>query len=255
MSGNSAYGWEMRLSLKHLFTTAAAAVVLSAMLLTSCSSDSPSETTAIETRADTSAVETAASGTASGSAAAETVAGPTAVVDPTTAPAAGPDQEAGKAPFVLNGNGVDDVKFGDDLNAVKETFVAKHGEPDQDSGWNDQQSPCEGLGTKVRSLVWGDLSLEFSNGPTEYGPANSEHLIAYFSADDVNGSGVVAPDGQPLIDQTIAQLKARFPKATFTMNEIAGPEYRLPGDILGSVSGLADTDTVQTFRAGLICID
>ena len=246
----------MRLSLKHLFTTTAAALVLSATLLTGCSSDSPSETTAIETRADTSSVDTAASGTESDSAAAETVAGPTTVVvDPTTAIAAGPDPEAGKAPFVLNGKGVDDVKFGDDLNAVKETLVAKHGEPDQDSGWNDQQSPCEGLGTKVRSLVWGDLSLEFSNGPTEYGPANSEHLIAYFSADDVNGSGVVAPDGQPLIDQTIAQLKARFPKATFTMNEIAGPEYRLPGDILGSVRGLADTDTVQTFRAGLICID
>ena len=246
----------MRLSLKHMFTTTAVALVLSATLLTSCSSDSPSETTSIATQADTSAVGTVASETAPGSAATETVAGTTAVVvDPTTATAAGPDQEAGKAPFVLKGNGVDDVKFGDDLNAVKETLVAKHGEPDEDSGWNDQQSPCEGLGTKVRSLVWGDLSLEFSNGPTEFGPANSEHLIAYFSADDVNGSGVVAPDGQPLIDQTIAQLKRRFPTATFTRNEIAGPEFRLPGDILGSVSGLADTDTVQTFRAGLICID
>ena len=175
--------------------------------------------------------------------------------DTTLAVAAGPDQQAGRAPFTLKGTGVDEVKFGDDLNAVKETLVALHGAPDTDSGWLDQQAPCEGMGTKYRTLTWGDLSLEFSNGPTEFGPANSEHLMAYYSEDEPSGLGEVAADGLPLLDQTVAQLKARFPKATFAMNEIAGPEYTLPGDISGSITGLANTDTVQTFRAGVICID
>ncbi len=255
----------MRFRRNRFFATTAVVLLASVAALSGCSSDKQADTTSVESVADSSAdtsaetvADTEAADTVVDSAAAESTqaATDTSLTPDTTVPsAAGSDQEAGKAPFTLKGTGVDDVKFGDDLNAVKETLVAKHGEPDADSGWLEQQAPCEGMGTKYRTLTWGDLSLEFSNGPTEFGPANSEHLMAYYSADEPNGVGEVAVDGLPLLDQTIAQLKARFPEATFAMNEIAGPEYHLPGDINGSVTGLTDSDTVQTFRAGIICID
>ena len=244
-----------------------AALVLSVGTLSACSSDKAADTTSADAvvestvvaeipATDAAAIDTAASTDVADAGGTETVApSDIGASDSTISGAAGPDQEAGAAPFRLNGDGVDDVKFGDDINAVKETLIAKHGEPNADSGWLDQQAPCEGMGTKYRTLTWGDLSLEFSNGPTEFGPANSEHFMAYFSEDEPNGVGEVASDGLPLLDQTVAQIKARFPDATFQMNEIAGPEYSLPGDINGSISGLGDTDTVQTFRAGIVCID
>jgi hypothetical protein len=165
------------------------------------------------------------------------------------------DQLAVGTAFVLQENGVDEVHFGDDLGSVRETLIARHGEPDDDSGWFDQQSPCDGLGTKVRTLTWGNLVLEFSNGPTRYGPGDSEHLIAYYSADEQGSGGIVGPDNAAILDQTVATLRQRFPGATFVNSEIAGPEYHLPNNIAGSLTGLSDSDTSQTFRNGLVCID
>ena len=230
---------------------------LAGALLLSCTSGTGSDTTpaASTVSPDSIPVETVAesslpsnTSTPLDSGAPSTEAGATTVVQSS-------DQLAIGEPFVLQGNGVDDAKFGDDLGVIRETFVAKHGEPDDDSGWSAQQGPCDGLGTKVRTLTWGNLVLEFSNGPTEFGPVNSEHFISYYSDDEQETKGVVGPDGLTMLDQTVASLRKRFPGATFAMNEIAGPEYVLPNGIAGSLSGLTETDTSQTFRAGLICID
>ena len=222
-----------------------------------CTSDSSS--TAGETAPGAAKAESSAEPPI-GNAAESTVAGDDESDSSTSASdvvtdAGGNDQPAGEPPFVLQGNGVDDIRFGNDLETVRTMLKARHGEPDDDSGWLEQQAPCEGLGSMARMLTWGNLVLAFSNGPTEYGPVDSEHLIAYYSADEPDPAGAVGPDNLPLLDQTVASLRARFPGATFTMNEIAGPEYQLPGNLQGSLSGLADSDTSQTFRVGLICID
>ena len=230
--------------------------VFCSVALIACTSDSPTDSTNGPTVRSTEPVETEVVETEVVETQAVAIGETVAETDATGQSTAGSsDQLAGGLPFVLRGSGVDDAKFGDDLNQVKETFVAKHGEPDDDSGWTEQQAPCDGLGTKHRSLRWGDLVLEFSNGPTEFGPANSEHLIAFYSDGEAESRGVVASDSLPILDQTVASIRKRFPGAIFEMNEIAGPEYRLPEGVAGAVTGLGDADTTQTFRAGLICID
>ena len=162
-------------------------------------------------------------------------------------------------PIELTGNGVDGSRFGDKFETVMAAMTAAHGEFDDDSMWEDQQSPCEGLGTKERRVQWGSVVLVFSNGPTEFGSAGVEHLISVYSEDAASPTPANAPDGKALLDETVGGLKTRFPDVEIYTSEITGPSYSIKtegeGKIGGILSGLTDKDSIVSFNAGLICID
>ncbi len=227
-----------------------AVVVIFALSLVGCSSNT--KTSASDTVSSTIDVLTTELTVTT-----ETVVSDPTVASPTDSTRLGTQLAPSKKrpPFVLTAKGVDKIVFGDDFTKVKAVLVAVHGVPDDESDWAPQQSPCEGLGTKSRTLTWGNVVLAFSDGPTEFGPAGTDHFISYYSGDEIDANGAVVSDNKILLDQTVASLKARFPGMTIANNEIAGPEFTLPGGIQGSLTGLADTDTTQSFRAGLICID
>jgi hypothetical protein len=162
-------------------------------------------------------------------------------------------------PIQLTGNGVDGSRFGDKFETVMAAMAAAHGAFDDDSMWEDQQSPCEGLGTKERRVQWGSVVLVFSNGPTEFGSAGVEHLISVYSEDAASPTPANAPDGKALLDETVGGLKTRFPDVEIYTSEITGPSYSIKtegeGKIGGILSGLTDKDSIVSFNAGLICID
>jgi hypothetical protein len=163
-----------------------------------------------------------------------------------------------KIPLLLTGNGVDGSKFGDKFETVMTAMTAAHGAFDDDSLWEDQQAPCEGLGTKERRVQWGSVVLVFSNGPTQFGPAGVEHFISVYSEDAASPTPSNAPDGKALLDETVGNLKKRFPGVDVYNSEIAGPSFQIKtdsGEIGGILSGLTDKDSVVSFNEGLICMD
>ena len=164
-----------------------------------------------------------------------------------------------KVPLLLTGNGVDGSKFGDKFETVMTAMNATHGAFDDDSLWEDQQSPCEGLGTKERRVQWGSVVLVFSNGPTQYGAAGVEHFISVYSEDAASPTPSNAPDGKALLDETVGNLKKRFPGVSVANSEITGPSFQIKtagdGEIGGILSGLTDKDSVVSFNEGLVCID
>lgn len=163
------------------------------------------------------------------------------------------------SPLVLTGNGVDGSKFGDKFETVMTAMTTAHGAFDDDSLWEDQQAPCEGLGTKERRVQWGSVVLVFSNGPTEFGAAGIEHFISVYSEDAASPTPSNAPDGKALLDETVGNLKKRFPKVKVFNNEISGSSFQITtdggGEIGGILSGLTDKDSVVSFNEGLICMD
>jgi hypothetical protein len=164
-----------------------------------------------------------------------------------------------KVPLLLTGNGVDASKFGDKFETVMTAMTAAHGAFDDDSLWEEQQAPCEGLGTKERRVQWGSVVLVFSNGPTQYGAAGVEHFISVYSEDAASPTPSNAPDGKGLLDETVGGLKKRFPGVDVYNNEISGPSFQIKtaegGEIGGILSGLTDKDSVVSFNEGLICMD
>jgi hypothetical protein len=163
-----------------------------------------------------------------------------------------------KVPLLLTGNGVDGSKFGDKFETVMTAMTAAHGAFDDDSLWEDQQAPCEGLGTKERRVQWGSVVLVFSNGPTQFGAAGVEHFVSVYSEDAASPTPSNAPDGKALLDETVGNLKKRFPGVDVYNNEIAGPSFQIKtdtGEIGGILSGLTDKDSVVSFNQGLICMD
>jgi hypothetical protein len=164
-----------------------------------------------------------------------------------------------KVALLLTGNGVDGSKFGDKFETVMTAMTATHGSFDDDSLWEDQQAPCEGLGTKERRVQWGSVVLVFSNGPTQYGAAGVEHFISVYSEDAASPTPSNAPDGKALLDETVGNLKTRFPGVNVYNNEISGPSFQIKtdgdGEIGGILSGLTDKDSVVSFNEGLICMD
>jgi hypothetical protein len=164
-----------------------------------------------------------------------------------------------KVPLLLTGNGVDGSKFGDKFETVMTAMTAAHGAFDDDSLWEEQQAPCEGLGTKERRVQWGSVVLVFSNGPTKFGAAGVEHFISVYSEDAASPTPSNAPDGKGLLDETVGGLKKRFPGVDVYNNEISGPSFQIKtadgGEIGGILSGLTDKDSVVSFNEGLICMD
>lgn len=172
---------------------------------------------------------------------------------------AGAGAAGSKVPLMLTGKGVDGSKFGDTFETVMTAMTAAHGAFDDDSLWEDQQAPCEGLGTKERRVQWGSAVMVFSNGPTEFGAAGVEHFISVYSEDAASPTPSNAPDGKGLLDETVGNLKKRFPSVKVFNNEISGPSFQLAtkdgGEIGGILSGLTDKDSVVSFNEGLICMD
>jgi hypothetical protein len=163
-----------------------------------------------------------------------------------------------KVPLLLTGNGVDASKFGDKFETVMTAMTAAHGAFDDDSLWEEQQAPCEGLGTNERRVQWGSVVLVFSNGPTKYGAAGVEHFISVYSEDAASPTPSNAPDGKALLDETVGNLKKRFPGVDVYNNEISGPSFQIKtdsGEIDGILSGLTNKDSVVSFNEGLICMD
>jgi hypothetical protein len=168
----------------------------------------------------------------------------------------------GKA-FVVQANGIDGLMFGASYTAVMEQLTKAHGAPSADSDWAKTEVPCDGFGTKQRIVTWGDVNIEFSDGPSVYGAKGNDHLIAVFSGgqDEANPLSAVTAKGTTLFGATVAQMKQEFPGSQVSESELSGPTLLTAAvDTKNSrlqafLSGVTDEDTVVAYNSGLVCID
>jgi hypothetical protein len=169
----------------------------------------------------------------------------------------------GGTSFVIAPNGIDGLVFGASLDDVMTKLVNTHGKAEADTGWVATEVPCDGFGKKQRIVTWGPINVEFSDGPSPFGQAGTEHLIAtFFGGDDTNTDGLaVTPGGLPLVGAKVSALKREFAGSTVANNELSGPMFT--SEAVGGndarlrafLSGLTDDDTVVAFNNGLMCLD
>ena len=162
-------------------------------------------------------------------------------------------------PVTVTGTGIGDWKFGADATIVAAGLTKLFGPPTSDTGWIDQSSPCDEMGKHSRDITWGWINVGFSDGPTQYAPANTKHLSSISVFDPGDGSAppnLLGVDGKALLGTTLADLQARFPGVVSDTNEITGPSFdRADDGLAGGLTSLDPTGTVDALRAGNVCID
>ena len=173
-----------------------------------------------------------------------------------------PEDIAG--PLVMTADGIGPFKLGMKAQGVIDAMTKIFGQPTDDTAWAEQQSPCEGMGSRSRYVTWGRVALSFADGPTETVKAMGEHLSSYFVFDDPDpiapAERFVLDDGQPALGRTANEMTAWNKNVKFTDSEIEGPVWSV-GSERTQMSGSMDTPPgtrsarVVSVRAGLICVD
>ena len=195
---------------------------------------------------------------------------PTAATPTDSAPTGGPTTDGG---LEVRGNGIGAFTFGAPADKVIAAMTARFGAPGDDTGWEPQPTPCDEMGVDNRSITWGWITLTFSNGPTRYAPAETNHLMSvslYDPGDSTPVPDVRASDGEALIGTTLAELQARIAGTTGFDNEITGPSFSTPDGLEGGLEPPTQFDpastvnpsstvdpagVIRSLRAGNVCID
>ena len=221
-------------------------------------------------RGDTTVATTATSSAPPDSAPPDSAPPDSALDTVPTDSAPGPTTDAG---LEVRGNGIGAFTFGAPADQVIAAMTARFGAPGDDTGWEPQPTPCDEMGVDNRSITWGWITLTFSNGPTRYAPAETNHLMSvslYDPGDSTPVPDVRASDGEALIGTTLAELQARIAGTTGFDNEITGPSFSTPDGLEGGLEPPTQFDpastvnpsstvdpagVIRSLRAGNVCID
>ena len=167
-------------------------------------------------------------------------------------------------PLAVTANGIGPFTFGMKADGVIQAMTTIFGKPTEDTGWGEQQAPCEGMGSRSRYVSWGRVALVFADGPTEYVKAEGEHLSSYVVFDDPDpiaaAERFVLDDGQPVLGRSANEMTAWKAGVKFLNSEIEGPIWSL-GQGRSQLSGSMATpegavaDRTVSVRAGLVCVD
>lgn len=185
------------------------------------------------------------------------------VSDPSRVPVVAPEEIEG--PLTMTSDGIGPFRLGDDANSVIASMIGIFGKPTEDTGWDEAQSPCEGVGLRNRYVTWGRVSMTFAEGPTLLVQNKVEHLISYLVFDDPDPTApidrFVLDDGQPALGRSANEMTSWNADVKFEESEIEGPvwfvsqgENSISGAFAPPDSGVGASRT-RSVRAGLICID
>ena len=163
------------------------------------------------------------------------------------------------AAVVLRADGVSGWYFGDDAHAILDAFVETLGEPDEDTGWVDQQENygvC--IGQEVRFVRWGSFQAFFTDGPSDWGPAGMRHFASYTQAVYFEGETIEAETTEGLsLGSPVGDIRALYGEESVFDDLVFGPVffYDPPwaAQQWGSVSGLAADDTIESITGGFAC--
>lgn len=196
----------------------------------------------------------------------DTTADPAAVVPATTTEGSGttsrpgeiapPGDPAATGSLDASSDGLGEARFGDDAQDAIGYFAQQFGPPTSDSGWAPNQSPCDGLGTRQRTLSWNDLAVVvLTTGPTETIQRAADHFSAFMVFREFPGADRITVEGSTVLGRSVSDLRAEIPGVTSFESEIEGSLWAVGSDGLGGVSGSVLDGVTTSVRAGLFCID
>ena len=161
--------------------------------------------------------------------------------------------------MTLRADGVDGWYFGDGASEVLDGLMATLGEPDEDTGWVDQQEEygiC--IGSEVRFVRWESFQGFFTDGPSDWGPSGFRHFASYTQSVSFAGDEVAARTADGLaLGSPVGDIRALYGQDSVFDDPLYGPVflYDPPGAAQqwGSVSGLAADDTISSIVGGFAC--
>ncbi|MEX1270850.1 MAG: hypothetical protein WEB55_00185 [Acidimicrobiia bacterium] len=163
------------------------------------------------------------------------------------------------ATVALRADGVDGWYFGDDASEVLDGLRETLGDPDEDTGWVDQQENygiC--IGEEVRFVRWGSFQAFFTDGLSDWGPAGVRHFASYTQAVYFEGETIEAATTDGLaLGSPVGDIRALYGEESVFDDLIYGPVffYDPPGAAQqwGNLSGLAPDDTIESITSGFAC--
>jgi len=155
----------------------------------------------------------------------------------------------------LRRDGIGDVRFGVDPEAVVNYLKSRLGEPTRDSGYVDSFSEFGSCpGARVRGVYWGDLLLLFGDESTvaegrlhffswRYGPASTTGPIP---------AGLTAEGGITL-GSTVAAITQAFPQVVVYNDELFGAGFEIVRTLSGTLTSAAASGRVTVLYGGISC--
>lgn len=187
-------------------------------------------------------------------------------------PVVSPEDRTG--PFVMTPVGIGPFRLGDEADAIIASMNEIFGKPSEDTGWDESQAACVGIGDRNRYVTWGRASMTFAEGPTLLAAKRVQHLISYLVFDDLGPKmpedRFVLDDGQPALGRSKNEMTSWNPNVEFAESEIEGPVWfvsmgperrsgslgdpTMSGSFAPPDGGVGAART-RSVRAGLICVD
>jgi len=161
--------------------------------------------------------------------------------------------------LVMTPTGLGPLALGSPIGPALDTVRSVLGEPDEDTDWIDSFSgfgTCPG--TRVRVVRWQSLQLYFSDGPTEWGPAGTDHLFTYTNSALLAEPLPLRTDLGVMVGSTVADLiDAYGTGAGIFDDEILGPLFVVdPADapyLWGGLDGVGEGGRVLSINGGTGC--
>jgi hypothetical protein len=166
--------------------------------------------------------------------------------------------------LVLDPIGLRAVPFGADPDAAVAAVADLLGRPpDVDTGWIDPFSDygtCPG--SEIRAAEWGDLTLLFTDGESEFAPAGRRHFFSYtYRTGNRGPDGLRTQLGIGLGSSVAALQDAYGPDLAIkaeTIEDVAagGPRYEIAysrGLLSGFVAGTGPDESVLAIDGGVGC--
>jgi hypothetical protein len=159
------------------------------------------------------------------------------------------------AELVLRPNGLGDAAFGADPDGVIAYVSSIIGAFTVDSGWVDPLSVGACQGTELRQVTWGDLTLQFSDESSV--TTGRRHFFSYLYGPTFGPQ--IAPAGLKTeagigVGSTVAELTGTYPSAVVNPgDDFGGPNFFINDGLVGFLTGVNPTDTVNSVLGGQGC--
>lgn len=213
------------------------------------SSGTPTSTTSIAAPSTTLVPVTTTTGPAPTTSQAPTTTIPATTT--TTAPAT----------LELRPDGLGDLTFGYEVEGAIAYMNDLLGSPDDDTGWVDKDDgygTC--MGNEVRFVRWGSLQLFFTDGPSDWA-VGIRHLTFYTDTALLGDSRIPAATAEGIgVGSTVDDIIGAYGSdAGFEDNALYGPIFFLDtpgaGQLMGFLTGLGSSDTLQSISGGFACAE
>jgi hypothetical protein len=234
-------------------------LVLVALAVAGCSDDDPATTDSGSTSSSVVAESSTSAAATTSTTTPVTTAASTSTSTSTTSTTSSTTTSTTVAPgaeLVLRPNGLGDAAFGAAPEGVIAYIASIIGPFTVDTGWVDPLSVGACRGTEFRQVIWGDLTLQFSDESSV--TAGRQHFFSYvygpsFVANAIAPAGLKTDAGIG-VGSTVAELTGTYPTVIINpSDDFGGPNFLVDTGLAGFLTGVTPTDTVNSVLGGQGC--